>query len=380
MNESIETAFRREVLASCGASPEVADELLNHPGAMGAPMPDALPTLPLDDELHVEAWRAYEADAGRVGVLPALRRRLVQLRFPIREGMSQQDAYRAATRRGAYEEAEAFAPGLVPHDPDGLALVVHPTWAGHVPVLSASDRRDFVSLVQAFTERNEPVRVPNSVGACMVAGLNNWDRIASYRAAWERDHEHDVPGSGWADEFRRLTQRKELYQDRLIILSRGAYSGVSAADLGLDEHDWLDRSLVIRREHECAHYLVFRLTGSVPHRVLDELVADCVGIVRAFGWYRPEVALRCLGLEHAPACRVGGRLEYYRGTPPLSDAAFTVLVRVCARAIEQLAVVSHAWLSPLARLDGVPQFIHAVSRLSIEHLAGEAGIGPVVAS
>jgi hypothetical protein len=378
MNESNDAAFRRKVLASCGASPEVADELLNHPSATGEPMPDALPALPLGDERHVETWRAYEADAGRVGVLPALQQRLVQLRFPIREGMSQQAAYRAATLRGAHAEAEAFAPGLVLHDPDGLALLVQRTWGGHVPILFVSDRRDFVSLVQAFTARNEPVHVPEPVGAYMVSGLNNWDRIAGYRAAWERDHQGDVAGGGWADEFRRLTQRRELYQDRFILLSRGAYGGVPAADLGLDDRDWLDRSLVIRCEHECAHYLVFRLTGSVPHRVLDELVADWAGIVQAFGSYRPDVALRCLGLERAPAFRQGGRLEAYRGNPPLSDAAFAVLAGICTRAIEQLAVSSRAWLATPARSWRVPQFIHAVSRLSLEHLAGEKGTGPVV--
>jgi hypothetical protein len=204
----------------------------------------------------------------------------------------------------------------------------------------------------------------------MVAGLNNWDRIATYRAAWERDHGDEVGGGDWADEFRRLTGRKEDYQDRFIVLSRGTYSGVPAADLGLDDDDWLDRSFVIRREHECAHYFVDRLTGSVPHRVLDELVADFVGIVLAFGSYRPELALRCLGLEHAPVYRAGGRLEYYRGTPPLSDAAFAVLARLCAQAIEQLAVVSRTWASPLATIEGLAAFIAAASRLSLEHLAG----------
>jgi hypothetical protein len=370
MNESPDIAFRREALAACGATPEVAEECLTHPGATGAPLPDTLPALPLDDERHIDAWRAYEADAQRVGVLPALRLRLAQLRFPIRAGMSQDDAYRAATRRGEFAAAEAFAPGLVAHDPDGIALAVHPTAAGRIPILSATDRRDFVSLVQAFTGRNEPVSVPSSVGACMVAGLNNWDRIATYRAAWERDHGDEAAGGGWADEFHRLTGRKQDYQDRFIILSRGTYSGVPAADLGLNDIDWLDRSFVIRREHECAHYFVYRLTGSVPHRVLDELVADFVGIVLAFGSYRPELALRCLGLEHAPVYRAGGRLEYYRGTPPLSDAAFAVLARLCAQAIEQLAVVSRTWASPLATLEGLAAFIVAASRLSLEHLAG----------
>jgi hypothetical protein len=369
MDLSADTAFRRGVLASCGASPEVADELLSHPCATGAALPDTLPTVPLGDELHIEAWTDYAADARRVGALAALRDRLVQLRFPIRAGISQHTAYLAATRRGETSEAEAFAPGLAIHDPGGLALEVRPTWGGRVPILVAADRRDFVSLVQAFTGRNEPAHVPDAVGACMVSGLNNWDRIARYRAAWERAHEGSASAGMWPVEFGRLRARPGLYQDRFILLSRGAYSGVPASALGLDDDEWLARSLVIRREHECEHYGIVRLTGRVPHRVLDELVADCVGIIHAFGAYDPELALRCLGLERAPAIRAGGRLEAYRGTPPLSDAAFTVLAEVCRLAVGQLEERSRTWLAPPAGMERLPRFVYETSRLSLEHLA-----------
>ena len=379
MDDASDTAFRRDVLASCGASEAVADELLAHSSATGAAMPEALPPLPLDDEPHVEAWREYAADARRAGVLPALRARLVQLRFPIREGMSREPGYLAATRRGDVGEGEAFAPGLALHDADGLALDVYPTSAGHVPIVVASDRRDFVSLVQAFTGRNEPVHVADSVGACMVSGLNNWDRVARHRAAWERGRAGNAPDDTWTAEFTRMKARRELYQDRFILLSRGAYSGVQAFALGLAEQDWLDRSLVIRREHECEHYLVFRLTGHVPHRVLDELAADCVGIVRAFGSYRPDIALCCLGLELATGVRPGGRLEAYRGTPPVSGAAFHVLAEVCRRAIARLDVLSRAWRLQAAGPDGLAPFVCAISRLSLEHLAGGRGGWPAAA-
>ena len=59
------------------------------------------------------------------------------------------------------------------------------------------------------------------MGACIVKGLNNWDRIAAHRAKWERDQPGGATESAWNDEFRRLVPRKELYQDRFIILSRG---------------------------------------------------------------------------------------------------------------------------------------------------------------
>ena len=38
------------------------------------------------------------------------------------------------------------------------------TMAGRIPVLLSADRDDFVALVQAFTDRNEPVPVPRVDG------------------------------------------------------------------------------------------------------------------------------------------------------------------------------------------------------------------------
>ncbi len=373
MDDTLATSARRAVLVTHGATPGAADELVGHPGSSGPPVPDAVPELPLQDELHLPAWLGYERDARESGAFEALRRRFVQLRFPVCEGISSHDAYRAATRRGAFAEADAFAPGLSLSDPQGVQLSVHETMAGRIPVVTITERRDFVAMVQAFTERNEPVPVPGSMGACMVSGLNNWDRIAVHRSDWERAHQDELFGEDWAEEFRRLSTHKELYQDRFILLSRGAYSGVAAEDVGLEIPDWLERSLVIRLEHECTHYFVFRLGGSVPHRVLDELIADFVGLVRAFGTYREDLALRFLGLERKACFRPGGRLECYRGSPPLSDGAFDVLSRVTATAIGALSILGRMLASDLATLDGLARAIVVLSRMSLEDLAGPEG-------
>ena len=69
-------------------------------------------------------------------------------------------------------------------------------------------------------------------------------------------------------------------------------------------------------EHECAHYLTKRVTGSMSNNLLDELLADYVGIVAAAGTYRGDWALEFLGLEDYPAYRNGARLQNYRGSPP----------------------------------------------------------------
>src|SRR5207237_7151624 len=124
----------------------------------------------------------------------------------------------------------------------------------------------------------------------------------------------------WSEEFRALVPKKELYEDRFIILSTGPYSGVPAERTGFSEDVWLPLSLSIRREHEATHYFTLRAAGTMRNNLVDELVADFVGLVRTFGRYREDLALLFFGLEDFPAYREGGRLQTYRGT--LSAAAF----------------------------------------------------------
>jgi hypothetical protein len=223
-------------------------------------------------------------------------------------------------------------------------------------------------LVQALSARNEPVPVPAAMGACLVKGLNNWSRIADYRAAWEQGN----PGGDWAQAFAELTPRKELYQDRLIILSTGPYSATTASDAGLAQEEWLDRSLVIRREHELLHYFVYRVFGVMRSHVFDEVVADFMGLLRAFGEYRADLALRFFGLERFPAYRPGGRLEVYRSDPPLSDRASAVVGALVHRAVGSLAALSASWpredCSDLAKVGALA---FALSQLTLEELASE---------
>jgi len=361
-------AFRADVLARAGAaSAAVVDELLTY---NTKPFPTELaaqpPVFPLQDEPHVDAWRRYLRESEGSDVFTALKRHFIQLRFPIRAGISEDDGYRQATRKGIFEAADAFAgEAMQLARPDLLQLMIHPTIAGHVPLLIVGDRGDFVRLVQAFSERNEPKPVLDSMGACIVKGLNNWSRIHVRRAEWEREHGPD----GWAEEFQRLVPQKELYQDGFIILSTGPYSAIPARDVGMDEREWLDRSIAIRREHEITHYFTLRALKTIRNNVFDELIADFVGLVRAFGRYRADYALRFLGLEAYPAFRPGGRLEVYRGKPPLSDDAWAVartLAVQSARNLEAFAASEPAQLQSLAALGALT---FTLSTLTLEELA-----------
>jgi hypothetical protein len=321
--------FRREVWRSHGATAEEAGALLAY--ARCEVPPQALRGevgCPLPDEPFVAAWEAYQAEARRDGAASSLRRHLVQLRFPVAEGTSGEPAYLGATRRGAPAPEEG---GLVFADGGGLHLRIQATPAGRIPVIVAGDRRDFVALVQALAHRNEPRPIPESMGALAVAGYNNWSRIGALKQAWLGEH----PGAGeaeWKEAFAALRAQRELYQDRFLVLSSGPYSGLPARAVGCGADEWIEASLRIRLEHECVHYFTRRVFGAMRNSMLDELVADYVGIVAVAGRFRADWFLGFMGLEDPSRPRPGGRLENYRGDPPLSDGAMAVLRRVVRQA------------------------------------------------
>ena len=183
------------------------------------------------EEPHVTVWREYAASARKVGVFAALAAVFPQLRFPIQDGISQEPAYGAATRRGRIEEADAFSPGLLLERPESLLLTFSDGVAGLLPLLIAGTRADFESLVRAFTERNEPRDVPASMGACFVKGLNNWDGVARHRRVWEAENVTAGDEGAWREELGPFAAQKARYQDRFVILSRGPYSGVPGSEV-----------------------------------------------------------------------------------------------------------------------------------------------------
>ena len=71
------------------------------------------------------------------------------------------------------------------------------------------------------------------MGACIVNGLNNWDRVARLRRRLEGERGGPFDYEEWTQAFREFIPQKSLYQDRLIILGPGPYSAVPAAILGV---------------------------------------------------------------------------------------------------------------------------------------------------
>ncbi|HEV2063722.1 MAG TPA: ATP-binding protein [Thermoanaerobaculia bacterium] len=364
-------ASRRGSLAAAGASGAVLEELLAYDVPLfGSEPGEAASQPPPSDEPHLAAWSVYAEEARAEGAIPALSRRFPQLLYPIRAGISATDGYRRATRQGIWPEGDPEASGLPLSAPDRITLEIHPTLAGRLPLIIAGERSDFEDLVRAFSARNEPVDVPASMGACIVTGFNNWDRIREYRRLWEAAN----PFGDWQAEFSTVIPRKELYEDRFIILSSGPYSGVPAEAAGYAQDRWRDLSLQIRRDHECTHYFTFRLAGAMRNNLLDEIIADYVGLVRTFGSYRLELALLFFGLEDFPRYREGARLQNYRGSPPLSADAFALVRGLVHRAAQNLAALDAARAEKLPGDDGLRRLVVVLASLPLSDLAA-AGLG-----
>ncbi|HYH45334.1 MAG TPA: hypothetical protein VEG34_06565 [Thermoanaerobaculia bacterium] len=303
---------------------------------------------PLPDEAFVPVWEEWARQSAGRGAFAVLSEQLPQLRFPVRSGISQEPGYRAATLRGVPPGEIPEATGLELERPESLELAIHASPAGRIPLIVVRHRPDFATVLRALARRNEPAPVPDAQGALMVAGYNSWPRLHALRRAWEarpplqplQTDEREAPATTtWGEELKRLQATPELFQDRFVLLSDGPYSAVPALDLGLGEQAWRETSLALRRDHECAHYLTRRLFGAMRNHLLDELVADYAGMTGAAGRYRADWQRRFLGLETGPrgeGYRSGGRLDLYRGDPPLSDGAFERLQALAGAAAAEI--------------------------------------------
>ncbi len=363
--------FRARVLAELGAGPVEIEELLRYGDNVFCRDREEDLSFPLADEPFVSAWEGYAECNRATGSISFLSASLVQLRFPISPGISQLPVYGDVTLRGRDPGEVAEASGIQLAAPERCQIVIHLTAAGRIPLLIAGEREDFVTLVRAFTRRNEPDPVPDSMGACMVAGYNNWSRIKLLRQAWERANP-EAEG-GWGAEFRRILPQKDLYQDRFIILSNGPYSDVPASAMGISDQEWRRVSLIIRREHECTHYFTRRVYSSMRNHLLDELLADFCGIAAVAGTFRADWFLRFVGLDHYPRYREGARLQNYRGDPPLSDSAFEILQRLVMLA----AVNLERWSQQQGTCERAcspadPRLLMRLARFTLEELASSS--------
>jgi hypothetical protein len=238
------------------------------------------PPLPLADAPELAWWHALigPAPGGVVqgpALLVALQTALPQLRLPQVEGISSSELYQQSVLRGEHLSVDELGgAGPLPswQQPQQLTLWIAPHPAGAMPVLQTPSWSDFELLVRALAHRAEPAVLADGVHAQAVSGLIHW---------------------GLINRFGRQSRA------RLIVLHRAPYGSVSAEHVpgGLSDAAWLTASTTLRLEHELTHLATKALLGTMRLNLLDELVADAMGMVAALGRFDAGLFGRCLGVD-----------------------------------------------------------------------------------
>lgn len=241
-------------------------------------------------------------------IVQRLSLRYPQLLLPIEPGMSGTERYRAAALRGKILDADPNSFGSAFDSYETVQTI-----AGSVGVWQLGERADFVRAVQALVYRCEPVPVPEAVGAQYIGGLANWEKIRAHRAQFFAGG-----GRDWGAELHRFTADKANYTDSLILLSSGFYSNVPPQELSLPEQQWREASCRIRKYHELTHFIYRKAYPGDVDVVRDEVLADCMGLLAAFGSYSPALARRFLGIREGTLLP-DARLRHYLAAQALDS-------------------------------------------------------------
>ena len=153
-----------------------------------------------------------------------------------------------------------------------LRIFFAKTLGGRLPVIVPGNRDDFLRVEALLNGREDLADFPVTVNA-----------------------------------FTMQARAKNIRNHRVILLG---HSNVPANLLGLDEEEWIERSCRLRFAHECAHYETLRLFGGMQNHALDEIVADAMGQLAAFGNFSAARQRLFFGLEQSTG-RCTGRLSFY---------------------------------------------------------------------
>lgn len=292
----------------------------------------SITTIPSAENFCIKFWKDY-LQTNSLNSFQTLKSFYPQLHFPIQADINKTDAYINAVLKGK-ESYKEFQHGLKLNDVEGLTISVHESIAGGIPVVSVPDSKDFTTIVQSFLHKSNPIEVPESMGAFLASGMNNWARIHALKKQWTETN----PFGNWNEEFsKNILPDPDLYKDKIIVLSNKPYSNVSAGYLGLPDDEWKAYSYLIRLEHECTHLYTLQTYGFASNNLHDELIADYIGIAKAAGKYNKQWMLSFMGLEDYPNYRKGARLQNYLESLLLSEENFRILTGIIKNAIETIA-------------------------------------------
>ena len=179
------------------------------------------------------------------------------------------------------------------NSPDTVEINMYLSFAGKIPIIYVRDADDFEQLVTNIAYKGERPDGIENIGAAFISGKTV----------------------------------------RYLILSAKPYSNVPAYELGLDNsEDWSEKSLLLRRGHECTHYFTKQTYGITNNILHDEVMADFIGMYEAFGFYKVEWFLRFMGIIEGS----GDRLTFYtKNLSPKERRAVSELITAVAYRLEE---------------------------------------------
>ena len=195
---------------------------------------------------------------------------LPQLHLPQRNGISGSDLYRQVVLQGALPtHPELVLAEEVLAAPEALTLGIAQHTYLAIPVLSTPNAQDFLYITRALAHRAEPVQLDPGVHAQAISGLIHWDLIRSLGP------HHRV---------------------RVIVLHEAPYGSLPHRSLpfSMEERAWIKASTAWRLEHELTHLSTKLILGEMRLNLLDELIADAMGQLIAFGHFSAELFCLCL--------------------------------------------------------------------------------------
>jgi hypothetical protein len=288
-------------------------------------------TIKGDDE-QIDAWTTYCLNAEKIGAMNVLKKCYPQLHFPIEMDINKSDKYLNAVLKGKFEPISTEN-NLQIKNLEEIKISIYESFAGKIPVIEIPEDQDFVKIVQCLLYKNNPKKIPSSMGALLINGINNWDRL-NFLKENKNAIFKDV-NMGFKE---MITQNPGLFKDKIIVLSKKNYSNVPATKLNLNPSKWLSLSYIIRLEHECTHLYTLKNYGTASNNLHDELIADYIGISKALGVFDKDWMLMFLGLENFPNYRKGARLENYIANLNLASETFKNLTNIVFNAIKNIAL------------------------------------------
>ena len=176
--------------------------------------------------------------------------------------------------------------------PESIKIEIYEAAAGKVPVIIFGDNADFENFIVNLIYKGMKPDNISQMGASFIYGK----------------------------------------RQRFLALSKKYYSNTPPEYIGLSPEEWREKSMIIRREHECTHYYTKKFYGSASNNLHDELIADFFGLSEAFGRYDAKLFQHFMGIDGTHE----GRLSLYTiGLPPKVSEAIADIARKCSDILEE---------------------------------------------